>query len=167
MTCGAHWYVANTQPHREALAMENLKRQGYEVYCPLISKQIRHARKVQTVKRPLFPSYVFVKADKAATRWRAMLSTLGVRTVIQAGEQPAALDNAFVQALKTREIDGVISKPSKPFKVGEKIRISGGAMDGCVASIVQLRDKERLIVLLDLLNQSVKVQIHAGIVQPT
>ena len=37
------WYVVYTHPREEALAEENLKRQGFEVYWPRYKKRASHA----------------------------------------------------------------------------------------------------------------------------
>jgi hypothetical protein len=34
------WAVVNTQPHRERIALENLARQEFDAYCPLIRKRL-------------------------------------------------------------------------------------------------------------------------------
>ena len=48
------WYAVYTRPHGEMAALENLLRQGYSVYLPRYRTRTCHARRVQTVLRPLF-----------------------------------------------------------------------------------------------------------------
>src|ERR1700739_3482109 len=57
---GERWYVAHTQPQREAIALTHLREQGFRGFLPRRLKNVRHARKVQTVLAPLFTRYVFV-----------------------------------------------------------------------------------------------------------
>ena len=57
---GPRWYVAQTHRHAEAKATAHLGRQGFLVYLPRYRKQRRHARRIDTVTVPLFPSYLFV-----------------------------------------------------------------------------------------------------------
>ena len=82
------WLVVNTQPHKEMYALENLERQGFTVYCPLIIKRVRHARRAYDARRALFPSYVFVNTATTQGRWRPVQSTFGVRSIVFQGEQP-------------------------------------------------------------------------------
>jgi transcription antitermination factor NusG len=84
---GAAWFVVNTHSNREDLAGRNLANQGYEVYAPVLQKQIRHARRVRQVLRPLFPGYLFVRSGPCEMRWRPVLSTLGVRSVVRNGDE--------------------------------------------------------------------------------
>jgi len=62
------WYVAQTQPQAEFRAVANLERQGFETYLPRYLKRRRHARRIETIKAPLFPRYVFVRVDIASQR---------------------------------------------------------------------------------------------------
>ena len=67
------WYAAYTQPRNEALAIEHLARQGFDVYCPRYQKRRSHAGKIDLVASPLFPRYVFIAFDPEAARWQAFL----------------------------------------------------------------------------------------------
>src|SRR5689334_15212746 len=142
------WAVVNTHPHKEHIAVENLQRQEFIPYCPLIKRRQRHARRVTELLRPLFPGYLFVKMNPDLTHWRPMLSTFGVRNVVRCGEKVSLLDDAFVQAIRAREIDGVISRPASPYQMGQEVRVSGGAFDGLVATIIELHAPDRLTVLM-------------------
>jgi transcriptional antiterminator RfaH len=153
------WAVVNTQPHREHIAVDNLQRQEFIPYCPLVKRRHRHARRATDVLRPLFPGYLFVKINPDLTRWRPMLSTFGVRSVVRCGEEVSLLDDAFVQAIRARETDGIISRPASPYQIGQEVRVSGGAFDGLVATIIEMHERDRLTVLMQLLSRMVKVRL--------
>lgn len=158
----AAWIVVATYPHREGFASENLERQKYNVYCPKIVKRIRHARRAFDAPRPLFPGYIFVQSGQ---HWRPLLSTYGVRSVICNGDAPAILPAGFVESLKARESNGVIRKPEAPFKAGQTVTISGGGLDGLVGQIVEIREHDRVLLLLNLLNQQAKVYVNSGMLR--
>lgn len=83
-----------------------------------------------------------------------------MRTLVRCGDRPGFLDDRFIHSLKAREMDGAIVKPESPYRVGQQVRITGGAFDGLVAQIVEMDEKHRLVVLMDLLNRPVKVRIE-------
>ena len=56
------WYVVYTQPGAEICAQRGLENQGFEVYCPRYSRNVRHAR---SVKRAILASWA---SDRAAVR---------------------------------------------------------------------------------------------------
>lgn len=160
------WIVVNTHPHREPLAIENLERQQFEAYCPMIAKRRTHARRTETVLRPLFPGYLFVRSRAQLLHWRPILSTYGVRRIAQTGDQPSFIDNEFITSLKAREIDGAIVRPLTPYQIGQKVRIATGAFDGLVATIIEMDEKDRLLVLLNFMNRGVQLRLPSENVTP-
>ena len=159
------WIVVSCHAHKESVALDNLRRQDFTCYCPMLRRQVRHARRTYESVRPLFPSYVFVAMDFDRRSWRALLSTRGVRSVISCGETPSTLKNEFIESLREREVDGAILRPSTPYSVGQRVRLNTAAFDGIVATIIDIDEKDRVVVLLDLLSRPVRVNvksIHLG-----
>ena len=160
-TRSPRWIVLTTHPHREGFAVENLVRQSYNVYCPMIVKRIRHARRAFDAQRPLFPGYIFAEHQAAQQYLRPIFGTYGVRSVVSNGEVPALLPAGFVESLKAREIDGAIRKPEAPFNPGQTVKIDGGPFDGLLGQILEIRESDRVLLLLNLLNQQAKVHVDA------
>ena len=157
------WIVVATHSNREHVAIENLKRQNYVVYCPMVFKRIRHARRAYDAHRPLFPGYIFVQA--VSQSWRPIAGTFGVRSVVQNGDTLAFLPSGFVESLKARETGGVISRPVAAFKHGQTVIINGGQFDGLVGRIEEIRERDRIMLLLNLLNQQTKVHVLRGMLR--
>ena len=108
------WYAVHTRPQAEAKALENLLRQGYEAYLPRYRTEIRHARRRQTVLRPLFPRYLFAGIDREAMRWRPILSTVGVSDLVRSGDEPLPVAPEIVEALRAQEGAGAFDAPGPP-----------------------------------------------------
>ena len=104
-----------TQPRAESKARAHLGRQGFETYLPRYFKKRRHARRVETVQAPLFPSYLFVAIDREKQRWRSISSTVGVSHLVCNGEEPAPVPDYVIDALRDREDEtGLIRLPVRP-----------------------------------------------------
>jgi transcriptional antiterminator RfaH len=160
------WLVVNTHPHREKLALVNLCRQNFSAYCPRIRKRLRSRYGSADVLRPLFPGYLFVRVDRSSSLWRPILSTHGVRRVVRFGDSVNYLDNQFVESLRAREVDGAIVKPQAAYVVGQEIKLAGGPFDGIVAKIIEVQEKDRLVILMNLLSQPVRTMVNADQVFP-
>ncbi len=160
------WFVAHTHPHAEAKATAHLARQGFETYLPRYLKRRRHARRVETVATPLFPRYIFIAVDLAAQRWRSIYSTVGVARLVCNGDDPAAVPEGTVEALKSREDgDGFIKLFDRPrFKAGDKIRVLEGAFSSCLGLFEGMAERERIAILLDLLGRKVRVVLDADLI---
>ncbi|MGE0254621.1 MAG: transcription termination/antitermination protein NusG [Alphaproteobacteria bacterium] len=154
------WFVVHTQPESERRALANLRRQGFEAYLPVFRRRRRHARRVDTVLAPLFPGYLFVRFDADQTRWRSINGTFGVRYLVCAGDEPAPLDDTFVDALRARQDDhGAICLDTRRFNRGDAVRIVDGAFVDHIARFDQMGDRERVFLLLGILGRTVRVQV--------
>lgn len=160
------WYVVHTLPNAERKAVFNLNRQGYWTYLPQYLRRRRHARRVEMVKSPLFPRYLFVAIDMTSQRWRSIQSTVGVSRLVCNGDMPAAISVRIVEQLRDREDDqGCVRLEKQPiFSRGDKVRVQDGIFESCLGLFEGLTDGERVAVLLDLLGRKVRVFIDADFV---
>jgi transcriptional antiterminator RfaH len=92
-------------------------------------------------------------------RWRPILSTVGVRSVVRYGDEPSLLPEPIITALKAREKDGVITRSASPRAIGHTVRLARGPFEGLAGEIVELCERERLVVLMTLLNRPTKVLV--------
>ena len=160
--CSKYWLAVTTHPHQERLAVEGLRRQAFNVYCPVVHKQIRHARRTQDVLRPLFPGYIFVYACPDEGRWRSISYTFGVRNLVRSGTKLGFVPGDLIASLKAREVAGVIQRPIQPYEIGQDVKFRGGAFDGLAATIIEVDEKDRLVILMSLLNHVVRVKVDAA-----
>jgi len=167
MSADLRWYVAHTLPHAETKASLHLRRQGFDVYLPRYLKQRRHARRVEKIAAPLFPSYLFVTIDMATQRWLSIDSTFGVTRLVRVGDRPAPVPQSVIDALKGRENSaGIVQLDRRPrFLPGDKIRVVGGAFCDCYGLYEGMSARERVAILLDLLGRKVRVILDTEIIE--
>jgi len=130
-------------------------------YCPVITRRVRHARRAYDSVKPLFPGYLFIELANWQTQLRPLSSTIGIRRVVMSAGRPATLPAGFVENLRDREIDGKIAKPERAFQIGQTVMIQNGPFDGLIGQIVELRENDRVLVLLDLLKRATRVSVDA------
>ncbi len=154
------WYVARTQPRAEQQARRHLLRQGFETYLPRYRKQRRHARRVDWCQAPLFPGYIFVSFDRAAARWRAIHSTIGISHLVCQGERPSPVPAGVVEDIQASEDEtGLVPCPDPLPAPGDTVSLAGGPLAGSIGRFVRLADNERVFVLLQLLGSQVRVSV--------
>ncbi len=51
-------------------------------------------------------------------------------------------------------------------QVGQEVRMTGGALDGLVGTIIELHERERLTVLIQMLGGAVKIRLHEAQLSP-
>ena len=167
MTAGPRWYVVHTQPHHEVRADVNLRRQGFATYLPRYLRTRRHARRTDTVARPLFPRYLFVTLDLARDRWRAIQSTFGVANLVQAGDEPLTVPSGVVEDIRLREdSDGFVALGLAPgIGPGSRIRLIDGIFEDARGVLERVADDRRVAILLELLGREVRVFVPAASVR--
>jgi transcriptional antiterminator RfaH len=165
---GPAWYVVHSQPNAELRAAEHLERQGFTSYVPTYLKTRRHARRIDTVRAPFFPRYLFVWIDVTQQRWRSINSTVGVSRIVGRGLMPTPVMPGVVEAIRQREgEDGLIrlAPAAAKFQPGDAVRVVDGAFEACQGLFQALTDNERVAILLDLLGRKVRVVLDAGAIE--
>jgi transcriptional antiterminator RfaH len=154
------WYVVNTLPHQEARAECNLRRQGFDPWLPAFRKARRHARKIDSVAVPLFPSYLFVRLDMASARWRSINGTFGVVKLLCNGDAPEPVPGGLVDAILERcDAQGLVQLPVRRYAVGEALRVAAGPFADLVGIYEGMSGRDRVVLLLDMLGRKVKATV--------
>ena len=160
-TSNTVWIAVATHPNAEGQAVQNLKRQGYECYCPYTHVSRRHARRSETVKRPFFPGYLFVRLDRTRDQWRPIMYSRGVRTVVRFGEELGIVPQGVVESLLAKEEDGGLKPPpaAERLEVGQRTSLHGTLFDGFVCTVLSIEPRDRVCVLLELMQHAVKMVV--------
>ena len=157
----AVWIAVATQRNAEYRVIQQLERQGYECYCPCTSARRRHRRCNDSAKRPFFPGYVFVRLDRTRDQWRPIMYSRGVRTVVRFGERLGVVPSSVVESLIARERQGGLMPPpaAERLGVGQHISLSGTLFDDFVGTVQSIDAKDRICVLLELMQRTVKLVV--------
>lgn len=157
------WYAVYTKPQLELWARTNLWERGFEVYLPQYARRRSHARKVEMVRAPLFPRYLFLRADLAQTGKAAINTAPGAIGLVNFGGEPASVADAVIEEIRGREKeDGLVQLvDGARLKLNDRLRITDGALCGHVGIFLHMADRDRAVLLLDLLGRQVRAQLPA------
>ena len=152
----SYWAVVQCEAQREHAARVLIMKLGLETYAPRI--------KVRNRKAFLFPTYIFTRIER---RWYPVRWTPHVVRILMAGEEPARLDERIIEAIRKREVNGMVRLPKaeSKFRQGQPVRIIRGSFEGQLAICEGMSGHERIKVLLDLLGRKVPVEIPAADLQ--
>ncbi len=162
------WYAVRTKPRKECYAKEQFERQGYETYLPRTLSLTSHARKKCWVSRPFFPGYLFLNLMPHERNWVAIAGTYGAIGAVNFGPYYPQVPGEVIDGLKGHEDEnGVIlceSNPGAPFCPEQRVRVTDGPMRDLEGVFRCMSGKERVLVLMELLNRFVEVQIPLNLV---
>jgi len=155
------WYAVHTHPRGEITAQHHLSRQGFKVYLPLYLKRRTHARRVDFVKTPLFPRYMFVSGEVGRTRWRSISSTVGVSNLVCFGDKPALVPDEIIRTIQETEDEKglVVLGKKRPPRSGEVVEILHSGFSEIRAVVEQLDASNRVSLLLEVLGRQVKMSV--------
>ena len=165
-TRGQAWYLIYTKPQQERVARDNLERQGYEVYLPMLKNKIKRGRSYHFRIDPLFPRYIFIQLSDQHDDWGPIRSTIGVTHLVKFGNIPAALPDELVDQLKRHESDeGVREATEKPLEHGEKVHFIDGSMHGYEAIFQCKSGSDRVLVLMNIAGAYSRLNVPAGTIE--
>jgi transcriptional antiterminator RfaH len=132
---------------------------------PRYRRRIRHARRLQLVLRPLFPGYLFVHLDPDLCRWRSINGTIGVREILSNGDAPLAVPDRIIDEIRAREDEtGAVKLVAPSFARGQVVRLLEGPLADLNGLFEEMRDENRVVLLVSLLGRKVRMQVPAAAV---
>jgi transcriptional antiterminator RfaH len=142
------------------VALENLERQGYPCYLPVLRIEKLRRGALVVLDEPLFSRYLFVQldTDSSARSWTPIHSTRGVSRLVRFGVEPARVDDALVAYLRQQQAQEV----KRLFEPGQRVQVIEGAFAG-VEGVFQIDDGQaRAMVLIELLSRQVRLPVAAA-----
>jgi len=158
------WCAVYTRHQHEKTVSEVLESKGFEVFLPLYESTRRWKDRRKVLTLPLFPCYVFVRG--AIERRLPVLTTPGVHMIINRGERIATVPEEEIDAIR-RTVESQFRVEPHPFlRCGERVRVVRGSLEGVEGVLIRKKNLYRLVLSVDMLAQSVAVEIDALDVVP-
>ncbi len=152
------WYLVQSKPRNEMRALENLVRQGYETYLPLMEVERLHRGKLLKKMEPLFPRYLFLHLEEGNDNWGPIRSTMGVAGLVRFGQAYAVVSDDVLEAVRVRTQD--VKKAL--FTPGDSIRVVSGPLLG-LEGVFDITDGEqRSFVLLEFMQKQQRVSVSTA-----
>jgi transcription antitermination factor NusG len=160
----AHWYAAYTTARHEKVVAQQLTERQVETFLPLYRSWHRWKDRRKLVELALFPSYVFVRISPREKL--RVLQVSGVVHLVSFNGQLAELPETEINALRNGLENDIYAEPYPYLRVGRRVRVVRGPMNGTEGILVRKKDKYRVVISIDVLMRSVAVEIDGGDLQP-
>jgi transcription antitermination factor NusG len=154
------WYAIRTRSNFEFRVAAVLS-DRFETFLPFyLRREIVHGRRTAR-RRPLFPGYVFVRADR--DRDRSMLLAPRGAVAIIGGRRPEVIPAAVIENLRIAAADPEAIAPAAPLE-GELVTIARGPLAGLTGVMERAKKGSqggrRLIVRVEFLNRACALEIN-------
>jgi transcription antitermination factor NusG len=158
-----HWYAVYTSPRHEKRVREHLGHRRVECFLPLFRSIHRwnNGCKAQ-VELPLFPGYLFVNIPRSERA--RVLDVPGLLSFVGPRGEPAQLPDVEIETLRS----GLHLQRFEPYRglaIGQKVRINAGALQGLEGVMVRNANGLRVVITVELIQQSVAVELDADAVE--
>jgi len=147
------WYALYTKPKQERLVAGQLGRRGLETFLPQYTER-RRGRPPKVL--PLFPCYLFVRADPDVMGLSLLQWTPGLRRLVSFGGVPARVPEEAVALVEKRlaELEAQGGLLPARFRPGERVRVREGPLAGLEAVFDGPREPaERVRILIRFLGE--------------
>lgn len=155
------WFAVWIKGRLEQNAASHLRSRGFQPFVPTYVERRRWSDRIRKVELPLFPGYLFCQFDPDDRL--PILTTPGVLQVLGVGAGKALLPvpEPEIEAIRTIVNSGLPKGPWPYLKVGQRVRIGSGPLDGVEGILTEVRGVCRLVVSVELLHRAVSVEIDS------
>ncbi len=161
VSIGLSWYAIYTRSRHEKMVHQGLGERHIESFLPVQDALSQWKDRRKWIQRPLFPGYLFVRADQSDLYQVRM--TRGVSYIVGNGwgHSPVPVPDEEVQAVRlmTEQEYPVMQWPL--LRKGTRVRVTAGPLAGVETYIVERKKNKKsyLVVTVELLGRSVAVEI--------
>lgn len=161
-----HWYLIHSKPRQERLALENLERQGYECYLPVLPTEKIRRGSLTVADEALFPRYLFIRlgSDSSAKGWGPIRYTTGVSRLVSFGSEPARIDDGLIAQLQSSEFHHK-KYPARLFEAGDRVRLTDGPFTGIEGIFQIAQGEKRVLVLIEMMSKPLSVSVAPSLLR--
>jgi len=163
---GIHWYAIRTRSRHEKVVAKQLDGIGVENFLPVITSVHRWANGPRQVELPLFPGYAFVRLVYSPDQRVRVLRTHGVVDFVGAQGRGIPIPDKQIDDVKMLLSHKVPFKNSASLRVGQKVRVRGGSIDGVEGILVARRGQRRLVIFIEPIQRSLSIDLEGYDVEP-
>jgi transcription antitermination factor NusG len=154
------WYALHTRPRHEKVVVHRLTDRGVETFLPMVTEVHRWSDRKKKVELPLFSCYVFARFVPNRADRLHVLRVDGVLGLVGSQWEGTPIPDEQIDAVRTL-VSGAISWSPYPFlKIGQHVRIRGGALEGMEGILVSRNGKHTLVISVDAIQRSLAVQVE-------
>ena len=154
------WYAVYVKSRYEKKTSSLLEERHIETYLPLVGRLKQWSDRRKLVEEPLFKSYLFVRTN--LKNYYEILNTPGVVRFVCFEGKPVPVPDNQLLAVKSYvgEYDGIDYTAQLPeLHEGQIVEIARGQMKGLVGRLVEIWGKQRLIINIEAVGQSLPISV--------
>jgi transcriptional antiterminator NusG len=162
----AQWYAIRTRSRHEKMVADQLDKLGVENFLPLVKRTRQWSDRTKEVELPLFSGYTFVRVVLSSPDRLRVLQTHGVAGFVGINCCGTAIPDNQIEDIRTLLASDVPFEEQPFLRVGQRVRVRGGALDGVEGILSAQHDDHSLVISLEPIQRSLSVRIQGYSVEP-
>ena len=154
------WYALKTRSRHEKTVNDKLQLKGIESFLPLCTTYKNWSDRKKKVSSPLFSCYLFVKI--ALKDRFSVLQTDGAVNLISFNGIPAPIPDHQIDTVRQILEENISIQRADYFTKGQKVEVTHGLFKGIQGIVQETKDKSRLIISIDVIQQAISMDIDAS-----
>jgi transcription antitermination factor NusG len=159
-----HWYAIQTRSRHEKMVRDQLAAKSIKHLLPLWRKRSIWKDRVKYVEVPLFSGYLF--GYFALLEKVVVLETFGVARIVGVNGTAVPVPDEQITAVRTMVEHSLPYDPHPYLVEGMRVRIKCGVLMGAEGILTEKRQRHRLVISMDLIQQGVAVEVDIANVEP-
>ncbi len=160
------WHAVHTRARHEKNVAAQLRDKCLTAFVPTIREVHAWSDRKKVVDVPLFSCYVFVQVPFWRNIHLKVLSTPGVLRWVGSHVEPAVIPEREIDAVRTLITNGPDPSPYPFLKVGQKVRVCGGCLDGVEGILVGKNGTKQLVISIGAIHQSMAITVDGYKIVP-
>ena len=157
------WFCIHTAPLREEMVAEYLTTRDFVIYNPMLkAKRKGRVNGRDRIMEPLFPRYLFAQFNPDAHVSKVRYAP-GVAGIVSGLNGPIPVPDSLIREIHSN-LDNSFYTTGR-LRQGDRIEIESGPLKGTVGifqSFVNIKSKDRVRVLMELIQRPVVVEFHSA-----
>jgi transcription termination/antitermination protein NusG len=155
-----NWYALHTRARHEKLVVQRLHEKGVQTFLPMFTEVHRWSDRKKKVEMPLFGCYVFAKFTPQRSERLNVLRVGGVLSLVGSQGEGTPIPDEQIDAIRVL-MDSTQPWSPYPFlKIGQRVRIRGGALEGLEGILVSRSGGQTLVISVDAIQRSLAVRVE-------
>lgn len=160
---GNEWSVAHTKPRCEKKLVQYCEREGISSTLPCCRSPHRYRGKTVVFQKPLFPGYVFLRADPEQRR--LVLQSDYIANLLTVTDQEL-FDRQLREIMAALEAEVEI-RVAPEISAGVRVKIKTGPLRGMEGWVEHRHGPNTVLLRLDFIGQAAAVTVEAWELEPS
>jgi transcription antitermination factor NusG len=160
------WYAIQTRARHEKRVAAELEYKGITHFLPTLMELHRWSDRQKAVEVPLFPCYTFVNLIPDSGSRLAVLRIPGVLNFVGAHNFGLPIPDSQIEDIRLLLKQQIPMTPSSFLKIGQRVRIRGGVLDGMEGLLIGKNGNSRMVISIDAIERSLTISVQGYDLEP-